>query len=75
MQRMGIYKKAPSKRNDNIDPKPDYRLSVDNKTRTVKLSVSEGIDKPYCYKNKAYKRNDSSTVQVDRLKFKEMILK
>ena len=41
--------------NDNIDPKPDYRLSVDNKTRTVKLSVSEGIDKPYCYKNKAYK--------------------
>ena len=60
--------------NDNIDPKPDYRLSVDNKTRTVKLSVFEGMDKPYCYKNKAYKRNDSSTVQVDRLEFSRLVL-
>lgn len=55
-----------NKINDSISPKPDYTLRTDNKNKTVTLHVMEGIDKPYLYKGKAYKRNDTSTVEVDR---------
>lgn len=60
--------------NDSIDPRPDYRLTVDDKKKTVTLWVSEGMGKPYCYRNKAYKRNDSATVPVDRIEFSRLIL-
>lgn len=60
--------------NDSIDPKPDFSLKLDEKTRTVTLEIYEGVFKPYLYKGKAYKRNDSSTVEVDRLELRRLIL-
>ena len=49
-------------------------MSVDKKNGTVTLYVYEGMDKPYCYKNKAYKRSDSSTVDVSRLEYSRLVL-
>ena len=60
--------------NANIDPKPDYSLSINESNHVISLSVNEGIHKPYLYKGKAYKRNDSSTIEVDRLELTRLIL-
>ena len=38
------------------------------------LEVKEGIYKPYYYKSKAYKRNDTATIEVDRLELNRLIL-
>lgn len=38
------------------------------------MSVYEGLFKPYYFKNKAYKRNDSSTLEVDWLELNRLIL-
>lgn len=59
--------------NDNISPMPDYHLVI-NDDYTISLIVHEGIYKPYLYKNKAYKRSDSSSVEVDRLEFNRLVL-
>ncbi|MBP3772388.1 MAG: putative DNA binding domain-containing protein [Treponema sp.] len=63
-----------NKINDSITPHPDFTFSVDSKTSVVELTVYEGKDKPYTYKNKAYKRNDSSTVEVNRIEYNRLIL-
>lgn len=60
--------------NDNIDPVPEYSLSVDQKTSVIKLTVYEGIHKPYLYKAKAYRRNDTATIPADRLELTRLIL-
>ena len=60
--------------NDNIDPHPDFTIEIDEKTKVVKLKVEEGDNKPYLYKGKAYKRNDSSTIAVDRFEFGRLVL-
>ena len=38
------------------------------------LEVKEGIYKPYYYKSKAYKRNDTATIEVDHLELNRLIL-
>lgn len=58
---------------DNLVPVPKYQLEV-HKNNTITLTVSEGNYKPYLYKHKAYKRNDSATIEVDRLEFQRLIL-
>lgn len=63
-----------NKINDSIDPNPLYSLSINEQTGVVLLSVKEGIFKPYFYKSKAYKRNDSATIEVDRLELARLIL-
>lgn len=63
-----------NKINDNIKPLPKYILSMDKKSKTITLEVSEGMYKPYLYKNKAYKRNDTSTIEVDRLEYNRLVL-
>lgn len=60
--------------NDSIDPNPSYNLEIDRKTNTIKLEVSPGINKPYFYKSKAYKRNDSSTIEVDKIELRRLIM-
>ena len=60
--------------NDSIDPVPEYVLDINDRTSVVTLTVSEGLHKPYLYKSKAYRRNDSSTVVVDRLELSRLIL-
>lgn len=62
--------------NDNIVPKPYYEIikeSVDSKTIII-IKVYKGNYTPYTISNKAYKRIDTSTVQVDKYGFEDLIL-
>lgn len=59
--------------NDNIQPQPDYALEVlDNST--IELHVQKGVYTPYRYKGKAYKRNDTATIEADDLELSRLIL-
>ena len=60
--------------NDSIDPIPEYTLSINEKTSVITLKVQEGLHKPYLYKAKAYRRNDSATIAADRLELARLIL-
>ena len=62
-----------NKINDSICPQPDYTIEV-QQDHTLKLSVKSGIQKPYLYKSKAYKRNDTATIEVDILELSRLIL-
>ena len=59
--------------NDNLDPLPEFFLET-NADKTITLMVKEGLHKPYLYHNKAYKRSDSSNIEVDRLELTRLIL-
>ena len=63
-----------NKINDSITPQPDYTLELQNNDRTIKLTVKSGIQKPYLYKSKAYKRNDTATIETDTLELARLIL-
>lgn len=63
-----------NKINDSISPQPNYTLEIQNKDKTIKLTVKSGVQKPYLYKSKAYKRNDTATIEVDTLEFSRLIL-
>ncbi len=63
-----------NKINDLIEPKPDFSFRINRMNKTVSLIVSEGIHKPYLYKGKAYKRNDTSTVEIDQLELRRLIM-
>lgn len=60
--------------NDNIEPVPEYTLSIDKKKSVITLTVYEGSHKPYLYKAKAYRRNDSATIPAERLELTRLIL-
>ena len=60
--------------NDSLDPAPRYSLEPDAQHGTVTLTVYEGQDKPYRSKGKAYRRNDSATVEVDRFEYGRLTL-
>ena len=59
--------------NDSIKPRPDYTLKI-NDNKTISLFVKQGKSTPYKYNGKAYKRSDSSTVEVDEIEEKRLIL-
>lgn len=63
-----------NKINDSISPQPNYTIEIQNNDQTIKLSVKSGVQKPYLYKSKAYKRNDTATIEVDTLEFSRLIL-
>ena len=60
--------------NDSIVPQPDYELRA-AENNTIVLKVYAGTRQPYLYKAKAYKRNDTSTVEVDHTEMTRLILK
>ena len=62
-----------NKINDSIRPVPEYMLEI-QKGNIISLTVFEGTYKPYMYKGKAYKRNDTATIEVDRLEYSRLIL-
>ena len=62
-----------NKINDNVSPQPDYTIEVQS-DNTIRLTVKAGVHKPYLYKSKAYKRNDTATIEVDTLEFSRLIL-
>ncbi len=59
--------------NDSIKPKPDYSLKP-NENNTITLKVYKGLETPYRYNGKCYKRNDSSTIEVDTLTENRLVL-
>ena len=63
-----------NKINDSISPQPNYTLEIKNNDKTIKLTVKSGVQKPYLYKSKAYKCNDTATIEVDTLGFSKLIL-
>ena len=62
-----------NKINDSITPCPNYTLEIDSK-KGVMLKVKAGLDKPYLYRGKAYRRNDTATNDVDRVDMKRLTL-
>ncbi len=62
-----------NKINDSISPQPDYMITI-QESKTIKLTVKSDIHKPYLYKSKAYKRNDTATIEVDPLEFTRLVL-
>ncbi len=60
--------------NDNLSPVPEYSIEMDEAAKTVSLHVQKGRFVPYMYKNKAYRRRNSSTFETDRLELQELIL-
>lgn len=63
-----------NKINDSIAPKPDFSLSIHQKTGVVTLSVKKGQYTPYLYKGKAYRRSDTASIEVDQIELKRLIL-
>lgn len=59
--------------NDSIKPQPDYGF-LENGDGTVSLIVYKGQNQPYLYNGKAYKRNDTSTIECDNLELRRLVL-
>ena len=60
--------------NDNIVPLPGYSLKIDETNKIISLVIKEGKNKPYLYNSKAYKRNDTSTIEVDSFELTRLVL-
>ena len=60
--------------NDSIIPQPQYSLDIDENTKVITLNVIKGKETPYMYKGKAYRRNDSSSIPVDRNSLRRLYL-
>lgn len=60
--------------NDCVTPRPRFSIQINPKDRTIRLHVQEGPNKPYLYNGKAYRRSDSSTVEVDRIELNRLVL-
>ena len=60
--------------NDSISPKPEYSLNVNYEDNTITLAVEAGQNKPYMYKGKAYRRNDTASIEVDSLQLRALVL-
>lgn len=60
--------------NDSIDPTPSFNIDVeklDGKT-IIRVNIKKGKDTPYYYHGKAYKRSDTSTLEVDRFELRRL---
>lgn len=62
--------------NDSITPRPSYKLGVgdDGGRQYIVLEITKGKDAPYYYKSRAYKRSDTSTVEVDRIELNRLVM-
>ena len=61
---------------DSIKPKPEYTLDVEKieGKSCIVLNVKKGDFPPYYYNGKAYKRNDTLTIEVDTVELNRLIL-
>lgn len=60
--------------NDSISPRPEFLFSIDRKSKVITLAIKEGLFKPYLYKGKAYKRSGTSTIEVDQIELRRLVL-
>lgn len=49
-------------------------MEIDDQTNVITLKVKQGLNPPYFYKSKAYKRNDSASIEVDSVELSRLIL-
>lgn len=63
-----------NKINDSIKPRPTFSFNVNKSNGVIALVVEEGSFKPYLYKGKAYKRNDTATIEVDQVELRRLVL-
>lgn len=63
--------------NDSIDPVPEFSIkNVKSDDKDILcLKIKKGPDLPYFYKNKAYKRSDTATVEVGRTELRRLAIK
>lgn len=63
--------------NDSIEPVPRFNIDIKevNNGNIIILMVEKGKDTPYYYNKRAYKRSDSSTLEVDRFDLRRLTLK
>lgn len=62
--------------NDALDPVPNYQLEIsdiDDK-KIIILHVFKGEYTPYYSRNKAYRRSDTATLEVDRSELKRLVM-
>ena len=59
--------------NDSISPQPLYKIAL-NSNSTVSLYIEKGVETPYLYNGKAYKRNSTATIEVDSYELKNLVL-
>lgn len=62
--------------NDSVKPRPDYEIemvTIENRVVLV-LSIFKGYQTPYVIERKAYKRADTSTVEIDKYEYDELVL-
>ena len=57
--------------NDSISPRVDFEIRRNN-DRTVSLLIHKGRHTPYFYNGKTYKRNDTSTIEVDEIELRRL---
>ena len=62
--------------NDSLDPVPNYKLEIkDLEGRNIIiLDILKGKNTPYYYKGKAYRRSNTSTLEVDRLELNRLVM-
>lgn len=48
--------------------------SPNTENHVITLTIEDGPFKPYLYKSKAYKRNDTAAIPVDRVELNRLIL-
>ena len=59
--------------NNLIVPQPEYTIKI-NPDHSVSLFVKRGSRTPYKYQNKAYKRHNTSTIEVDSFELDNLVL-
>ncbi len=66
-----------NKINDTLKPVPNYEIikHTINGKNVIELKVYAGKDTPYRYKEKSYRRGNTSTVVVDDFMLKKLLLK
>lgn len=60
--------------NDALDPVPNYCLTINEADKTIELLVEKGSSTPYTYHGKAYRRSDTSSVEVGRIEYNQLIM-
>ena len=59
--------------NDSVTPQVLYKIVL-NANNTISLIVEKGINPPYFYNGKSYKRNNTSTIEVDEYELRRLVL-
>lgn len=62
--------------NDSLNPVPNYKLETKDLEgkNIIILDILKGKNTPYYYKGKAYRRANTSTLEVDRLELNRLVM-